>query len=63
MVWEAGSHALKCLYLPGPLLPFSLKETAPRLELFSLAEFGGIDTELATYETHLLIPFIPKWKV
>jgi len=61
--WGAGWHALKCLYLLGPLLPFSLKETVPRLEVFSLAEFGGTDTELALYETHLLIPFVPKWKV
>lgn len=37
--WAGGGpvSALKRPYLPGPLLPVSLKETVPRLELFSLA--------------------------
>lgn len=37
--WAGGGlvSALKRPYLPGPLLPVSLKVTVPRLELFSLA--------------------------
>lgn len=37
--WAGGGlvSALKRPYLPGPLLPVSLKETVPRHELFSLA--------------------------